>query len=71
MNNAQPKSVSSAKSVVKNTCKYHFGGKKCRFSSLFRHFSVVFLSLFVAFLSFFRHFCQISTTSTTISTTVK
>ena len=71
MNNAQPISVSSVPSVVKNTCEYHFNGKKCRFLSLFRHFFVVFLSLFVAFLSIFRHFCHISTTSTTISTTIK
>jgi len=58
MNNAQPKSVSSAKSVVKNTCEYHFSGKKCRFF-------ITFSSLFVIFLSIFRHFCHISTTSTT------
>ena len=35
------------------------------FSSLFRHFSIAFLSLFVAFLSIFRYFGHISTTSTT------
>ncbi len=35
------------------------------FSSLFRHFSIAFLSLFVAFLSIFRYFDHISTTSTT------
>ena len=49
MNNAQPESVSSVPSVVKNTCKYHFSGKKCRFSSLFHHFFVTFLSLFYHF----------------------
>ena len=42
-----------------------------RFSSLFRCFSSLFLLFFCCFLLFFHHFCHISTTSTTISTTLK
>ena len=41
------------------------------FSSLFRCFSSLFLLFFCCFLLFFHHFCHISTTSTTISTTLK
>ena len=75
MNNAQPKSVSSAKSVVKNTCEYHFSGKKCRFfitfSSFFYRFSVTFRHFSVDFSSFLPHFHHFYHLSTTISTTIK